>query len=135
MMLARVPMSTTRPVAMVSLGLLVFVLGVLHAPPTIRPTLEALNFVLDSGLNNTVIDKRVKAMVWRLERLLTAAMLVGGFVAFVCIGALFVPGAQAIAPYVYIARILFPLFVATFELVLPKQQRGGNRVSAQSAHS
>jgi hypothetical protein len=137
MMLARVPMSTTRRVDLATLGLLAFAFGVLCGRPTIRPTLEALRFLLDSSFSTKEIGDRVKKAVRRLERLLTASMLVGALVPTVCICMLFVPGAQALAPYLFMTRILFPLFIVSFEFVLPKQRQDGrsgrSKVSPKSS--
>ncbi len=136
MQLARVPMTTTRPVFMVALGLAVLAIGVVFAPTSIRPTLEALTFLRDSGVGAPEIRERVETAVWRLERLLTAAMLIGALVPTVCIGLLFVPGAQALAPYLFMNRILEPLFIVAIENVVVRKEVGqGGRTKVSSKSS
>ncbi len=124
LMLAGAPQRAYNTVRFVSLGLLVFVIGVLHAPSVIRPTIAALAMIAQDPLSEPELAARARSTVRRLERLVKATVATGLQVPLICVALLAVPGAHSLAPYIMVnARVMPPSFLLAFQVLHKHTQR------------
>jgi hypothetical protein len=102
-----------------NLGTLVFVLGAVFAPRTIRPTLVALEALLRSGFETEAAALHIKKVIRRLGLLTQAAKVIGLQLPLVCILVAAFPVIQGFTPYLVAqARVIPTLFIVLEQFVL-----------------
>jgi hypothetical protein len=123
------PVAPARTTWVLGLGVLVFVMGFVFAPSTIRPTLDALRSVGSSGFEDAKKASRIKSTIKRLELLTLIARVAGLQVPLLCIAIALVPVLQSLVPYLVVQAQLLPPVIIVLEQFVLMPIRSSNKAA------